>query len=353
MKDLFLLDPSVVYLNHGTFGACPRPVFDTYQALQLELERQPIEFLALERRFPALLDAARRELAAYVGAPPDDLVFATNTSSALNAVIRSLPLGPGDEVLLGDAEYGGLEILWRFVAEQTGAKLRRAPFAELEPAPDTRVVFAHTSSGRQAASTTSQRCARRPAQWGHSRSSTAPMPRARFHSNWLRSGRCLRGELPQVALRAERLGVSLRTAERPDVIEPLVISWDWVDGAPFQQRHRWQGTRDPAALLAVPAAIAFQAEHDWPSVRRRCHALLDRFRDECALEPLTDEYVQMLGFRVPVTDGTALKQALYERHRIEVPVVETKDGWAMRVSIQGYNDDSDVDALLAALEDLL
>ncbi len=141
MKDLFLLDPSVVYLNHGTFGACPRPVFATYQALQLELERQPIEFLALERRFPALLDAARRELAAYVGAPPDDLVFATNTSSALNAVIRSLPLGPGDEVLLGDAEYGGLEILWRFVAERTGAKLRRAPFAELEPAPNTRVVF--------------------------------------------------------------------------------------------------------------------------------------------------------------------------------------------------------------------
>jgi len=141
VKELFLLDPSVVYLNHGTFGACPRPVFEAYQGFQRELERQPIEFLALERRFPALIDAARLELAAYVGAAPNDLVFATNTSSALNAVIRSLQLGPGDEVLLGDAEYGGMEILWRYIADRTGATLRRAPFAELDPGPDTRAVF--------------------------------------------------------------------------------------------------------------------------------------------------------------------------------------------------------------------
>ena len=138
-----------------------------------------------------------------------------------------------------------------------------------------------------------------------------------------------------------------------DSIEPLVVSWDWVDGATFPDRHRWQGTRDPSALLAVPAAIAFQAEHDWPSVRTRCHALLTRLRDECALEPLTDDYVQMLAFRLPVADGDAFKRTLYERHRIEVPVFETSDGWAMRVSIQGYNDDRDVDALLAALDELL
>src|SRR6266851_1143795 len=121
VKDLFLLDPAIAYLNHGSFGACSRPVFEAYQQFQRELERQPVEFLGLERRFPALLDGARLELAAYVGAPPGDLVFATNASSALNAVIRSLPLGPGDEVLLGDAEYGGMEIFWRFIAERTGA----------------------------------------------------------------------------------------------------------------------------------------------------------------------------------------------------------------------------------------
>ena len=117
MKDLFLLDPDIVFLNHGSFGATPEPVFETYQRRQLELERQPVEGLALERRFPALLDEAREVLAAYVGAPAGDIAFATNASSAINAVVRSLELRPGDEVLMGDAEYGGLERLW----EWTGA----------------------------------------------------------------------------------------------------------------------------------------------------------------------------------------------------------------------------------------
>lgn len=99
MKDLFLLDPAVVFLNHGSFGACPRPVFEAYQGFQRELEHQPVEFLALDRRFPALLDEARTHLAAYVGAAPENLAFATNASSALNAVIRSLDLRAGDEVL--------------------------------------------------------------------------------------------------------------------------------------------------------------------------------------------------------------------------------------------------------------
>ena len=141
MKDLFLLDPSVVFLNHGSFGACPRPVFEAYQGFQRELERQPVEFLALDRRFPKLLDGARSQLAWYVGAAPGNLTFATNASSALNAVVRSLALEAGDEVLLGDAEYGGMELLWEFVTRRTGTVLVRRPFAELDPGPRTRVVF--------------------------------------------------------------------------------------------------------------------------------------------------------------------------------------------------------------------
>src|SRR5205814_900477 len=131
----------VVFLNHGSFGACPRPVFDVYQSFQRELERQPVEFLGRERRFPELLDAARARLAAYAGAERPNLVFATNASSALNGAIRSLDLQPGDEVLLGDEEYGGLQILWELVASRAGAKLVRRPFDELEPGPRTRVVF--------------------------------------------------------------------------------------------------------------------------------------------------------------------------------------------------------------------
>ena len=88
MKELFLLDPGVVFLNHGSYGACPRPVFAAYQGYQLDLERQPVEFLG--RRFPELIDEARRRLAGYVGADPDGLVFVPNATSAVNVVARSI-----------------------------------------------------------------------------------------------------------------------------------------------------------------------------------------------------------------------------------------------------------------------
>ncbi|MBV9579504.1 MAG: aminotransferase class V-fold PLP-dependent enzyme, partial [Chloroflexi bacterium] len=93
----FLLDPDVVFLNHGSFGACPRPVFETYQNWQRELERQPVEFLS--RRQKDLLDDARAALADYLHAQTDDLVFLPNVTTALNVVARSLPLQAGDEIL--------------------------------------------------------------------------------------------------------------------------------------------------------------------------------------------------------------------------------------------------------------
>jgi len=137
--------------------------------------------------------------------------------------------------------------------------------------------------------------------------------------------------------------------ELQDRIEPAVVSWDFTEDAPFAVRHRWQGTRDPAAYLSVPAAIDFQAEHDWAAVRSACHGLLEEFRDASGLEPLTDAFAQMLGFRLPVEDGAAFKRELLERHRIEVPVIDA-GGWSvLRVSVQAYNTAQDLETLRAAV----
>lgn len=351
LKELFLLDPGVVYLNHGSYGACPRPVFDVYQGWQRELEREPVDFLALQRRLPELLDAARLQLAAYVGSAPGDLAFYANSTSGLNAVVRSLRLAPGDQVLIGDAEYGAMEILWRFVAERTGATIVQAPFDELEPGPSTRAVFcSHIEWSTGRINDIAALCAQARTVGAVSIVDGAHAP-------------------GQVDLDLAALGADVYAGNchkwlcapkgsgflyaRPEVhhwIEPLVVSWDWVESAAFPERHRWQGTRDPSALLAVPAAIDFQAEHDWPAVQARCHELLTRFGREAGLEPMTDAYAQMLGFRLPEgVDGAALKRELWERHRIEVPTFELDGGWALRVSVQAYNDDADVDALLTAL----
>jgi isopenicillin-N epimerase len=350
MKDLFLLDPDVVYLNHGSFGACPQPVFDAYQRFQLELEREPVEFLGRERRLPELLEPARLRLAEYVGSPSGDLVFATNATAALNTAIRSLELRRGDEVLLGDAEYGGLDILWNWIAARSGATLRRVPFAQLEPGPKTRVVFcshiewrsgrvndvaAVCEAARAAGAVSIVDGAHAPGQIDVDVAATGADVYAGNCHKWL----CAPKGSAFLYVRPE-----LQPA-----IEPAVISWDYADDAPFAVRNRWHGTRDPAAYLAVPVAIDFQSEHDWPAVRERCHALLERFRNASGLEPLTDRFVQMLGFRLPIDDGEAFRRRLRDEERIEVPVLEVGDGWVLRVSVQAYNDEADLETLRAAV----
>ena len=125
LKALFLLDPDVVFLNHGSFGACPLPVFETYQTWQRELERQPVAFLG--RQAAALMAHARTQLAAYLGAAADEIVYFPNPTTAINMVARSLRLRPHDEILTTDHEYGAMDRTWRFICHQTGARYVRQP----------------------------------------------------------------------------------------------------------------------------------------------------------------------------------------------------------------------------------
>ncbi len=129
MRDLYLLDPEWTHLNHGSFGACPRPVLEEYQRLQRDLEQQPTEFF---RQVPDAIAAARAELAAYVGADPEGLLFIQNVTMGVNAVARSLRLGPGDEVLTTDHEYGSNNLLWQYLAERDGFEYVRRPYESLD-----------------------------------------------------------------------------------------------------------------------------------------------------------------------------------------------------------------------------
>ncbi len=118
LKKYFLLDPSITFLNHGSFGATPKPVFKEYQRWQRELEKQPVEFLG--RRHNALMQASREALARYLGTSAENLVYAQNVTIALNIVARSLELGMGDEVLSTDHEYGAMDRTFRFLSKERG-----------------------------------------------------------------------------------------------------------------------------------------------------------------------------------------------------------------------------------------
>jgi isopenicillin-N epimerase len=158
------------------------------------------------------------------------------------------------------------------------------------------------------------------------------------------------------------------------LLEPLVVSWGWNRGneaaglldlgestSRFVDEQEWQGTRDPAAYLSVPAAIQFQAEHDWPRVRAECHELLTdarRLIEEItgvpAICPDSPEwFAQMAAFPLPACDGATLQRRLYDECRVEVPIIEWGGRQLVRVSVQGYNREADVEALVAALGLLL
>ena len=301
LKHHFLLDPDVVFLNHGSFGACPRPVFETYQRWQCELEQQPVAFLG--RRAETLLAEARAGLADYVGAAAGDVVYFPNPTTAINAVARSLRLAPGDEILSSDHEYGAMDRTWRFVCRQTGASYVRRPI----PLPvTTHQEFVETFWAGVTAAT-------RVIFLGHITSPTAlTFPVAEICRRARAAGLLTiidGAHAPgQVPLNLRELGADIYTGAchkwlcgpkgaaflyaRPEVqgwLEPLVVSWGWESerpsGARFVDWHEWQGTRDIAAFLAAPAAIAFQAEHDWDTVRRRCRVLASQTRDRIAPSP--------------------------------------------------------------------
>ncbi|MGB5845696.1 MAG: aminotransferase class V-fold PLP-dependent enzyme, partial [Anaerolineales bacterium] len=113
LRDEFLLEDSLIFLNHGSFGACPKSVFEVYQYWQRQLEYQPVRFLG--RQAIDLLAEARSELANYLNAPQDDLVYTPNPTTAINMIVRSLGLKPGDEILTSDHEYGAMDRTWRFL----------------------------------------------------------------------------------------------------------------------------------------------------------------------------------------------------------------------------------------------
>lgn len=373
MRDLFLLDPAVVFLNHGSFGACPASVFEVYQQWQRELERQPVAFLG--RRADALLDTARARLAAYLNAAPENLVFVVNATVALNMVARSLPLQPGDEILSTDHEYGAVDKTWQFVCQKTGARLvsramplpvtSHAVFADAfweAVTPRTRVISISQITSPTALIFPVAEICRRARQAGiltvidgaHA-PGQVPLDLRALGADFY-AGNCHKW-----LCAPKGAGFLYARAEQHALVEPLIVSHGWQAEGTFVSRNQWQGTRDLAAFLSVPAAIDFQQQHGWDAVRARCHQMARDLRTRLAaltgLEPVAPDngewFAQMFAAPLPCCDLAALGASLYARYRVEVPLIARPEGAYVRVSLQGYNTQADADALVQALSELL
>ncbi len=375
-KSFFMLNPEITFLNHGSFGAVPRPVFDVYQHWQREMEDQPVEFLG--RAVHSYLAAAREEIGQFLHTGKDNLVFVPNATHGINIVARSLHLLPGDEILTTDHEYGAMDRTWRFLCQFNGATYRHHSvtlpvddpevlvdqlFAEVNDR--TRVIFlSHISSPTAILFPVHEICRRArkrgiltiidgahaPGQLPLDLDATQPdFYTGNFHK-WLCATK----------------GSAFLYA-RPEVqplIEPLVVSWGYEAEIPgpstFQVYFEWTGTQDFSAYLSVPAAINFQKQNHWESVQYGCHAMAaetwQHWAEISKLPQLVASekwFAQMVTLPIPDKYPAAeLKLRLMDDFKIEIPVIEWGNRQFLRLSVQAYNTQDDLDALVQALVEL-
>jgi isopenicillin-N epimerase len=389
MRRHFRLDPDVIFLNHGSFGATPRPVLRAANRFRKQMERQPVRFF--QQELPLLGEEALNRLGAWVGGE-SDLVFVPNATYGVNIVAASLAhlLKPDDEVLGTTHEYGACANAWEAACARSGATYVRCPIAlpnELDPAgPDAREqVVAQVWAG------VTERT--RVLFLSHITSPTAqqwpiePLV-ARARSAGILTvidGAHAPGMIP---LDMQALGVDFYTANchkwlsapksagflyaRPEVqhlLRPLVVSWgsaperQFDTGRDFRDAFVWAGTLDYSAYLAVPAAIDFQERHRWDTRRAHCSALLQqalpRLARAAGMAPIYAGALGVESLRPPQLaisplpaglERVATKERLLNEFRIEIPVISWRNGLYLRISVQAYNTERDLKALEYAVE---
>jgi isopenicillin-N epimerase len=383
-----LLDLTVANLNTGSFGPLSRTVFYRVTELRKRLAEEPMDFLL--RGAPPLLWAARERLAAFVHADPRRLVFTANVTAAVNLVASSLPLTPPGEILLTDHEYGAMHWCWERAAQRQGLTLRTCPVPTMAASPEETVAaavaamtdrtrllfFSHILSPtglvlpvREICAAARKRGVLTMVDGAHAPGSL-PLDLEAIHADFY-GANCHKWLLAPTGSGFLYFGPG--AAER---VQPLQVSWGLrPDRTRMDERDEWgstprlrqfefEGTRDPCAWIAVADAIEFLEDIGTDRIATRIGELTQHVRrrltDLAGLTLATPEnsalHGAMTAFNLPPVgsrDVNELRRGLWERHRIEVPIVERPDRLLVRVSTHFYNTEEEVDRLAEALTDLL
>ncbi len=377
-----LLDPTVANLNTGSFGPLPRVVFERVTSLRQRLAEEPMDFLV--RQAPPLLWEARQRLASFIGGSADRLVFTANVTASINTIAAALRLSAPGEILLTDHEYGAMHWCWERAAARQGLTLRtfalpsmpRSPREIVDAVcaaltPPTRLLFfSHVLSPTGMVLPAQEICAEARRRGVLTVIDGAHAP-AMIPVNVTEIG-CdfYGGNCHKWLLAPTGTGFLYIGAGNEDRLQPLQVSWGWhhdrsrlderdeFGSTPRLRAFEFEGTRDPCPWLAAPAASDFRASIGWDRIRERNAALVGHVREQLhgrsglALGTPPDPLLHgfMTAFRLPPgIDAIVLRRELWERYRIEVPIVERPDGLLVRVSTHFYNTDEEIDRLATAL----
>ena len=375
MKDWFLLDPDITFLNHGSYGACSKPVFKEYQDWQKKLEDQPVQFMT--NQVYSAMEKSRESMSQFVECDEEELVFFQNPTTAVTNVIYNLDLKPGDEVLMSNHEYGALVRAWKMWGKKTGVKIIQQDISMPVTTEENFIEDFWTGVTDQT----------KVIFLSHITSSTAlifpieKIIKLAKEQNILTiiDGAHVPAHIP---LNIHELGCDFYTGachkwlcapkgssflfvkkEHQDWVKPVVVSWgkDGDDPSPseFIQNFQWQGTRDMSAFLTIPTAINFYIKEIRPyqeSCKKIIQDTYSEFPSVLNTEPISagrEWLAQLVAHPLPKNIPSNLKKRLWEEYQIEIPVFEWSGQEFVRVSIQVYNTQKDVDLLMSALRSLI
>ncbi len=376
-KSQFLLDPNITFLNHGSFGACPKPIFEEFQRLQLELESEPVEFIT--RKQPKYLKTARESLAKFVGCNAEDLFFTSNPTFAINVIMRSIQLSEGDEILATNHEYGAMDRTWNFYCKKSGAKYVRQeislPIISKEQIieefwkgynENTKVIFLNQMSSATALIFPVKEICDRAQQLGLITIVDGAHVPGHIDLNIAElNPDYYTGTLHKWMLAPKGSSFLYVKPEFQDDLEPLVVSWGYESVAPgesqFLDYHELQGTRDVSAFLCTPKVVEFLEGNNWKSVSKSCRQIvLDNYQRFCdlvntkPLSPITEEFLgQMASVSIRTTKPAELKTLLYDKYKIQIPVMPLNGDFYIRFSINAYNSQDDLEKLYHALDEII
>ena len=377
MKDQFLLDKSITYLNHGSFGATPKPIFEEFQKLQLELEHEPVQFIV--KKSLVYLKMAKEKLSKYIGCQPEDFFFTPNPTVAVNTIIRSLNLQEGDEILSTNHEYGAMDKTWNFFCRKTGAKYVRQeitlPLVSKENLLEefwsgytskTKVIFINEISSATALIFPVKEICQKAQELGLiTIIDGAHVPGHTYLNIEELNPDFYTGTLHKWMLSPKGSSFLYVKKEFQNDMDPLVVSWGYdnpaINESQFLDYHEYQGTRDISAFLCTPKVIEFLEENNWKAVSSNCKTIVrenyQRFCDLLNAKPLcpiSEEFLgQMASIPIQTEEPIKLKELLFEKYKIEIPVMPLNGKIYLRYSINGYNSQEDLDVLYSALQEIL
>lgn len=376
LKSLFLLDPQITFLNHGSFGACPKPVFEDYQNWQLLLEREPIQFIT--NTGIQFLNDSKKALSTFINCNTEDLIYMPNPTTALNTVIKNLDLKAGDEILTTNQEYGALDRTWDYYCGKVGAKYIHQkislPLGSKEQflaefwsglTSKTKIIFISQITSPTALIFPVKEICDRAKELGimtiidgaHT-PAHIPLDLKDLDPD------VFTGALHKWLLTPKGSAFLYVKKEWQHLMDPLIISWGYHAEFPsesqFQDYHQFNGTRDFSAYLTTPAALKFLDDHDWESRKKECRSLLKEYYPIVAKElesfvlcPLSDDYLgQICSIPIHAPNPIKLKQTLYEKYKIEIPVVTFSGETYLRISFQAYNGVKEIETLINAIRNI-